>query len=87
MFETTPSSVRKYIQWYLQDTENYSAMISIHFIEVTINESIIDIKITLSRPGLLIGKGGKYLNTLIASLTSFFEIAVDINLQEFDPFI
>lgn len=58
----------------------------IHFIEVKTSENVIDVFVTLGRPGLMIGKGGQTLDALTDYLTRLLSKNVKIHIDEYDPF-
>jgi ribosomal protein S3 len=59
-------------------------VLQVHYIKTTTTEKLIDIEITLGRPGSIIGKGGRTIDALNNHLVSFFDKPVLIKLIEFN---
>lgn len=76
------------VKWTIQEflEESGNSYCHIHLIECSSSENLVDVTIHLSRPGMIIGKGGRTINELISYLTKILATAVDIHLVEFDPF-
>lgn len=56
-------------------------------IEGTKTKKKMEVKVYLSRPGILIGAKGKIIDGLTEHFTKIFKCKVDIRIVEFDPFI
>jgi hypothetical protein len=56
--------------------------LNIFSIEVDTQDETVDVTISLKRPGLLIGKGGKDINALESKLKNVFNMQTKIHIRE-----
>ncbi len=73
------------LEQYCEETEINKNIFLIHFIEVDEVEEIVNVTITLERPGIFIGKAGSTINQITTFLTMYLNKTVKIHLKEFNP--
>lgn len=74
------------IREYFEFNEISALQMQLHLIEVKTTKDVINVNITLGRPGFLIGKGGETLDGLKERLKLLNDMPVEINLIEYDVF-
>lgn len=74
--------VRRAIGFYFDEHDIYRSVLEITDIQSKFKSNEIIITITLGRPGLLIGKGGKDIDKLTKYLTRRFDKEVQIKIIE-----
>lgn len=68
--------------------ENYGALYAcqIHLIEIDKKDGVLIVKITLGKPGALIGVRGENIDRINKHIEQTLQRKVKISIEEFDPF-
>lgn len=75
-----------YFKNYCEETDTDSAKYVIHMIECIASKiEYARFKITLSRPGQFIGKGGQDINALTNHMNVYFKKEIFLELVEYNP--
>lgn len=76
--------VKCFLRYYFERKRFDWNILQLHLIEVKTLPEKIQIDITLGRPGILIGKGGRTINDITKQLNSQLRKCVYINIKEFN---
>lgn len=79
--KVNPKPVLRLMDQYFNGTDNFLQP-TINNVEVKENKTTLLITITTSRPGLLIGKGGRYIDALKEYIESQLKKKVTIHIEE-----
>lgn len=74
--------IRRQLQWFCEDNNISFFDWGIFSIDTIKENGCIVANITLSRPGLFIGKGGELFYRILKSFDGVFDLPVKINLIE-----
>lgn len=75
--------IKYWFQQYFEDNDLHSGIWQLHHIGVATSKTDIVVTITLGRPGLLIGKGGRTIDEITKRLSDWLEKPVKIKINEY----
>ena len=82
LYTPTPQKVRRYINMHFENEAIQRSLMEITDIKVKKKKFFLEITITLVRPGLLIGKGGRTIDGLKKYLEKLLDVFVEIKVKE-----
>ncbi len=74
--------VKLWFQQYFEDNDLHIGIWQLHHVGVITRKSDVVVNITLGRPGLLIGKGGRTIDEITKGLSVWLEKPVKIKIKE-----